>query len=87
MIWSMPSANAIAVRPCAWRELEEDGAASLYLLSMIVRHIRILVQVSDQMAQGLAKDEIAKAMAPPLSHAKGHAAGPPVAHGGPGSGL
>ena len=44
------------------RELEEDGAAPLYLLSMIVRQIRILVQVSDQMALGLAKDEIAKAI-------------------------
>lgn len=44
------------------RELEEEGAAPLYLLSMIVRQIRILVQVSDQMARGLAKDEIAKAI-------------------------
>lgn len=42
------------------RELERDGAAPLYLLSMIVRQFRILVQVSDQMGQGLGKDEIAK---------------------------
>ncbi|MFZ2489705.1 MAG: DNA polymerase III subunit delta [Anaerolineae bacterium] len=44
------------------RELERDGAAPLYLLSMIVRQFRILVQVSDQMSLGLGKDEIAKAI-------------------------
>jgi DNA polymerase-3 subunit delta len=44
------------------RELERDGAAPLYLLSMIVRQFRILVQVADQMSQGLGKDEIAKAI-------------------------
>jgi DNA polymerase III subunit delta len=42
------------------RELERDGAAPLYLLSMIVRQFRILVQVSDQMSLGLGKDEIAR---------------------------
>jgi DNA polymerase-3 subunit delta len=42
------------------RELERDGAAPLYLLSMIVRQFRILVQVADQMDLGLGKDEIAK---------------------------
>jgi DNA polymerase III subunit delta len=42
------------------RELERDGAAALYLLSMIVRQFRILVQVADQMELGLGKDEIAK---------------------------
>ena len=42
------------------RELERDGAAPLYLLSMIVRQFRILVQVADQMEVGLGKDEIAK---------------------------
>jgi DNA polymerase-3 subunit delta len=44
------------------RELERDGAAPLYLLSMIVRQFRILVQVADQMGQGLGKEEIAKAI-------------------------
>jgi DNA polymerase-3 subunit delta len=44
------------------RELERDGAAPLYLLSMIVRQFRILVQVSDQMDLGLGKEEIAKAI-------------------------
>ncbi len=44
------------------RELERDGAAPLYLLSMIVRQFRILVQVADQMDLGLGKDEIAKAI-------------------------
>jgi DNA polymerase-3 subunit delta len=42
------------------RELERDGAAPLYLLSMIVRQFRILVQVADQMDLGLGKEEIAK---------------------------
>lgn len=42
------------------RELDRDGAAPLYLLSMITRQFRILVQVSDQMDLGLGKDEIAK---------------------------
>ncbi len=42
------------------RELDRDGAAPLYLLSMITRQFRILVQVSDQMDLGLNKDEIAK---------------------------
>ena len=42
------------------RELDRDGAAPLYLLSMITRQFRILVQVSDQMDLGLSKDEIAK---------------------------
>ena len=41
-------------------ELQRDGAAPLYLLSMIVRQFRILVQVSDQMSLGLGKEEIAK---------------------------
>lgn len=43
-------------------ELERDGAAPLYLLSMIVRQFRILVQVSDLMGRGLGKEEIAKAI-------------------------
>ncbi len=38
------------------RELERDGAAP------IVRQFRILVQVADQMGQGLGKEEIAKAI-------------------------
>lgn len=42
------------------RELRASGAAPLYLLSMIVRQFRILVQVSDLMGQGMAKDAIAK---------------------------
>jgi DNA polymerase-3 subunit delta len=42
------------------RELERDGAVPLYLLSMIVRQFRILVQVSDQMARGFSKQQIAK---------------------------
>ena len=42
------------------RELERDGAAPLYLLAMIVRQFRILVQVSDQMASGLDKQTIAR---------------------------
>jgi len=44
------------------RELVRDGAAPLYLLSMIVRQFRILVQVADQMSLGRGKDEIAKAI-------------------------
>lgn len=44
------------------RELERDGAAPLYLLSMIVRQFRILVQVADGMSHGLGKEEIAKAI-------------------------
>ncbi len=44
------------------RELERDGAAPLYLLSMIVRQFRILVQVADQMGRGLGKDAIASAI-------------------------
>ena len=43
-------------------DLEQGGAAALYVLSMIVRQFRILVQVSDQMSQGLTADEIAKAI-------------------------
>ncbi len=43
-------------------ELERDGAAPLYLLSMIVRQFRILVQVADGMSHGLGKEEIAKAI-------------------------
>lgn len=44
------------------RDLEASGAAPLYLLSMIVRQFRILVQVSDLMARGQSKDAIAKAI-------------------------
>lgn len=44
------------------RELVRDGAAPLYLLSMIVRQFRILVQVADQMSLGRGKEEIAKAI-------------------------
>lgn len=44
------------------QELLRDGAAPLYLLSMIVRQFRILVQVSDLMGGGLGKDAIAKAI-------------------------
>ncbi len=40
------------------RELERDGAAPLYLLAMITRQFRILVQVSDLQGQGLSKYEI-----------------------------
>lgn len=40
------------------RELERDGAAPLYLLAMIVRQFRILVQVSDLQGHGLSKYEI-----------------------------
>ena len=43
-------------------ELLRDGAAPLYLLSMIVRQFRILVQVSDLMGSGLGKEAIAKAI-------------------------
>lgn len=42
------------------RELEASGAAPLYLLTMIVRQFRILIQVSDLMGKGMAKDAIAK---------------------------
>jgi DNA polymerase-3 subunit delta len=52
--------GAKAVRLLA--ELERDGAAPLYLLSMIVRQFRILVQVADQMSLGRGKEEIAKAI-------------------------
>jgi DNA polymerase-3 subunit delta len=44
------------------RELERDGAAPLYLLSMIVRQFRILIQVADQMGLGLGKEAIAAAI-------------------------
>ncbi|MEZ4770331.1 MAG: DNA polymerase III subunit delta [Caldilineales bacterium] len=40
------------------RELERDGAAPLYLLAMITRQFRILVQVSDLQGSGLNKYEI-----------------------------
>ncbi|MCA9869885.1 MAG: DNA polymerase III subunit delta, partial [Anaerolineae bacterium] len=40
------------------RELERDGAAPLYLLAMIVRQFRILVQVTDLQDSGLDKYEI-----------------------------
>ena len=43
-------------------ELLRDGAAPLYLLSMVVRQFRILVQVSDLMSRGQTQDEIAKAI-------------------------
>ncbi len=43
-------------------ELQRDGATPLYLLSMVVRQFRILVQVADQMSLGLGKEEIAKAL-------------------------
>lgn len=52
--------GAKAVRLLA--ELQRDGAAPLYLLSMVVRQFRILVQVADQMSLGLGKEEIAKAI-------------------------
>lgn len=42
------------------RGLERDGAAPLYLLSMIVRQFRILIQVSDLMGQNLDKEAIAR---------------------------
>lgn len=44
------------------RELQRDGAAPLYLLSMIVRQFRILLQVTDQMQVGLDHQAIAKAI-------------------------
>lgn len=44
------------------RELEQGGAAPLYLLSMIVRQFRILLQVGDLAAQGMGKDAIAEAL-------------------------
>ena len=40
------------------RELQRDGAAPLYLLAMIVRQFRILVQVADLQGSGLNKYEI-----------------------------
>ena len=40
------------------RELERDGAAPLYLLAMITRQFRILVQVTDLQGSGLNKYEI-----------------------------
>lgn len=52
--------GAVALR--LLHELERDGAAPLYLLSMIVRQFRILIQVADQMGQGLDKDAIARAI-------------------------
>lgn len=44
------------------RELERDGAAPLYLLAMIVRQFRILIQVADQMKRGLDQRAIAAAI-------------------------
>ncbi len=52
--------GAVAVR--LLRELLRDGAAPLYLLAMIVRQFRILIQVADQIGQGLDKFAIAKAI-------------------------
>jgi DNA polymerase-3 subunit delta len=37
----------------------DEGAAPLYLLTMLARQIRILIQVSELQAQGLAQDQIA----------------------------
>lgn len=44
------------------RELQRDGAAPLYLLSMIVRQFRILIQVSDQMRETRDKYAIGRAI-------------------------
>lgn len=44
------------------RDLEQGGAAPLYLLSMIVRQFRILLQVGELAAQGMGKDAIAAAI-------------------------
>jgi DNA polymerase-3 subunit delta len=44
------------------RELRRDGAAPLYLLSMIVRQFRILIQVSDQMQLSRDPKTIARAV-------------------------
>ncbi len=41
-------------------KLLDEGAAPLYLLSMIVRQFRILIQVKDLSSQGLAASTIAK---------------------------
>ncbi len=43
-------------------QMRNQGAHPLYLLTMIVRQYRILLQVKDYMSQGLRKDEIASAL-------------------------
>jgi len=40
--------------------LLDDGEAPLYLLAMLARQIRILIQVSELRAQGLNQQEVAK---------------------------
>ena len=43
-------------------QMRGQGAHPLYLLTMIVRQYRILLQVKDYVAQGMRKDEIASAL-------------------------
>ena len=64
------------------RELERDGAAPLYLLAMIVRQFRILVQVSDLKGQGLdqIRDRVADRAAS-LPHRQGHGTEQQLANG------
>ncbi len=52
--------TAIAFRLLA--QMRNQGAHPLYLLTMIVRQYRILLQVKDYMARGMRKDEIASAL-------------------------
>ena len=43
-------------------QMRNQGAHPLYLLTMIVRQYRILLQVKDYMSRGMRKDEIASAL-------------------------
>lgn len=58
--------GAAAVR--LLRELERDGAAPLYLLAMITRQFRILIQVGDEMARNPGADKYAIGKAIGLHH-------------------
>ncbi len=54
--------------------LLDDGQAPLYLLSMVARQIRILLQIKDLQAQHLSQQEIAKRLSlHPYVVEKGHA--------------
>ena len=52
--------TAVAFRLLA--QMRRQGAHPLYLLTMIVRQYRILLQVKDYMGQGMRRDEIASAL-------------------------
>ncbi len=64
-IFDMVDALGHRRTPAAFRllaQMRNQGAHPLYLLTMIVRQYRILIQVKDYMSQGLGLNEIASAL-------------------------